>query len=204
MTTRLERALARAAADLSAERLEFAVIGGLAVSVRAEPRLTRDFDLAVAIADDAAAEHAVRALLARGYVTVGLVEQASTRRIATVRLVTPGESAGGIVADLLFASSGIEPEIVAAAEPIEVLPGLRVPVARIGHLIALKLLARDDRQRPQDADDLAALRRVADASEIDRARFAVRLIGERGFHRGRDLAALLGAWIAASEPPSGL
>lgn len=31
------------------------------------------------------------------------------------------------VVDLLFASSGIEPEIVAAAEPLEVLPGLGRP-----------------------------------------------------------------------------
>jgi predicted nucleotidyltransferase len=106
-----------------------------------------------------------------------------------------GESAGGIVADLLFASSGIEPEIVAAAEAIDVLPGLRVPVACVGDLIALKLLARDDRRRPQDADDLAALRRVASAAEIDRARLAIRLIQDRGFHRGRDLPALLGTWL---------
>lgn len=42
--------------------------------------------------------------------------------------------------DLLFASSGIEHEIVAAADPLEVLPDLTVPVARTGHLIALKPL----------------------------------------------------------------
>lgn len=49
-----------------------------------------------------------------------------------------------MVVDVLFASSGIEPELVRAAEPIEVLPSLTVPVARTGHLIAVKLLARDD------------------------------------------------------------
>jgi hypothetical protein len=37
-----------------------------------------------------------------------------------------------------------------------------VPVARIGHLMALKVLARDDRRRPQDFDDLRALRREAE------------------------------------------
>ncbi len=32
--------------------LRWALIGGLAVAVRAEPRFTRDVDLAVAVADD--------------------------------------------------------------------------------------------------------------------------------------------------------
>ncbi len=67
----------------------------------------------------------------------------------------------GRVVDVLFASSGIEPEIVRSAEAIEILPGLVVPVARTGHLIALKLLARDDESRPQDLADLRSLHEVA-------------------------------------------
>jgi hypothetical protein len=46
-----------------------------------------------------------------------------------------GDSAIMIV-DLLFASSGVEAEVVGAAENLEVLPGLWVPVARAGHLLA--------------------------------------------------------------------
>jgi hypothetical protein len=56
----------------------------------------------------------------------------------------------GPVIDLLFASSGIESEVVGDAEPLELLPGLRIGVARTGHLTALKVLARDDVNRPQD------------------------------------------------------
>jgi len=52
------------------------------------------------------------------------------------------------VIDLLFASSGIEPEVVADAEPIELLPDLTMGVARTGHLLALKVLSRDDVSRP--------------------------------------------------------
>lgn len=196
MSTRLQRALDRVASDLTSQQLPFALVGGLAVSVRAEPRLTRDLDLAVALADDAAAEASIRTFVASGYRTIALVENEETNRLATVRLVTPGEEAGGIVADLLFASSGIESEVAHAAERLEVLPGLQLPVARVGHLIAMKLLARDDRHRPQDADDLASLRQVADDGEIERARTAVREIRARGFHRGRDLPALLDDWLA--------
>jgi hypothetical protein len=91
--------------------------------------------------------------------------------------------------DLLFASSGIEPEVVASAEPIELLPRLTMPVARTGHLIALKLLAQDDIERPQDAADLRALLRTASAADLQQAREGVELIVGRGYDRGRDLVA---------------
>jgi predicted nucleotidyltransferase len=97
----------------------------------------------------------------------------------------------GPVVDLLFASSGIEPEIIEAAESLELLPGLHLPVATIGHLIALKVLARDDVERPQDIVDLRALARRASDSERRRAREAVALIHARGYHRDRDLEAAL-------------
>jgi predicted nucleic acid-binding protein len=96
-----------------------------------------------------------------------------------------------VVTDLLFASSGIEREIVEAAERIEVLAGLVTPVATTGHLIAMKLLARDDRHRPADADDLRALGEVADGDAWTAAHAAVQLITERGYDRGRDLSSAL-------------
>ena len=44
--------LRQAAADLDAIGARWAVIGGLAVAFRAEPRFTKDVDVAVAVADD--------------------------------------------------------------------------------------------------------------------------------------------------------
>jgi len=137
----------------------FALVGGLAVSARAEPRLTRDAGLAISVTGDAEAEHLVHELTARMYRVLASVEQGATGRLATIRLAQ-GDS-DGVVIDLLFASSGIEPEIVAAATVLTVVPNLSLPVASVGHLIAMKLLARDDRRRPLDADDLRALRTVA-------------------------------------------
>ena len=64
--------------------------------------------------------------------------------------------------------------------------------------MALKLLARDDRQRPQDLDDLLALRAVGSKQEIDRARHAVALIEARGFHRGRALSSALEDLLSSS------
>ena len=71
------------------------------------------------------------------------MEQEATGRLTTARLVPPGEGEAGVVLNVLFASSGIEPEIAEAAEVLEILPGLRVPIASVGHLLALKLLSQD-------------------------------------------------------------
>jgi hypothetical protein len=89
--------------------------------------------------------------------------------------------------DLLFASSGIELEIVQNAERIRVLEDVEVPVARVGHLIALKVLSRDDVERPQDLLDLRALMKVTTETDVIQARSAMALIVERGYGRGRDL-----------------
>jgi hypothetical protein len=183
----LEAALKRIASELAATRRGWALVGGLAVSARAEPRTTRDVDVAVDVGDDAQAEGVVRELQTRGFQVLAVVEQEVVHRLATARLVSPASTAQGIVVDLLFASSGIEPEIARGAEALEIVPGLVVPVARIGHLLALKVLARDDRRRPQDLDDLRALLRESTDADIADARDGLALIETRGYHRQRRL-----------------
>lgn len=125
------------------------------------PAFTRDVDVAVLVADDAAAELLVRSLTATGYVLSAPVEQEQVGTLA-------------------------------------ILPSLRVPVAGAGHLVALKLLARDDHTRPQDAADLRALRPLLTDEDQHVARTAVTLIEQRGFTRGRPLTALLERYL--SEP----
>ncbi|MCY7417652.1 MAG: nucleotidyl transferase AbiEii/AbiGii toxin family protein, partial [Chloroflexi bacterium] len=164
----LEAATRHILARLAAHAVPAAVVGGLAVSARTEPRFTRDADVCVAIESDAEAEALIRDLRSDGYEVGALVEQESTGRIATVRLDAP-DAGGGVIVDLLFASSGIEAEITATAEVIELFEGLDAPVATIGALIALKLLARDDARRPQDRVDLVALCRVASRSDLHEA-----------------------------------
>lgn len=190
---RLARALASAAAGLA--RHPFALVGGIAVSARVEPRFTRDLDIAVAVADDDGAEAVVREMIARKFRLTTVIEQSATDRLATVRLGAPDETDPGIVVDLLFASSGIEPEIASSADRLEVFAGVVAPVAQSGHLIALKLLARDDLTRPQDAVDLRALIAAASDADLTLAADSVGLIAARGFNRDRDLAAALTAAV---------
>jgi predicted nucleotidyltransferase len=186
----LERSLQTIVGHLHRLDYRFALVGGLAVSARAEPRLTRDADLAVVVNDDHDAEALVLQLRSVGYEIAASVEQEATGRLATIRLL-PRDPADQLVTDLLFASSGIEEEIVAASDDIVVFAGLSVPVATVGHLMAMKLRARDDRRRPADADDLRALAAVAQDDDWQQARTAVELITERGFARERDLVTAL-------------
>ena len=72
-------------------------------------------------------------------------------------------------------------------------------VAMTGHLIALKVLSRDDVRRPQDLVDLRALLRVASRAELARAQQALTLIAARGYHRGRDLMSELNS-LRSSQP----
>jgi hypothetical protein len=182
----LQAALAAIVAELTEQR--FALVGGLAVSARVEPRFTRDIDLAVVVTDDAEAEKLVARLRRSGYATVALVEQEATGRLAMIRL-QHGEDAPTV--DLLFASSGIELETVEAAEPLAVLDDEPLPVARVPHLLAMKILADDPVERPQDRIDAISLIKVATPEELERTADLLDLITSRGANRERDLQTRL-------------
>jgi len=142
--------------------------------------------LAVAVDDDASAEGLVAHLQGLGFSLRLSLEQTALNRLATVRVLPPGEPEEGIVIDLLFASSAIEPEICMEAEEIEIVPGLVVPVARAGHLVATKLLALSP-DRPQDEGDLRVLLERLTPEDHARAVSAVARIEHLGANRGKSL-----------------
>jgi hypothetical protein len=78
--------------DLTRSNADFALVGSLAVSVRTEPRFTRDADFAVAVPGDGEAEALIRHLRARGYEVAALVEQEAVGRLATARLTVAGDA----------------------------------------------------------------------------------------------------------------
>lgn len=189
--TALERALGRVAGELGARGRHFALVGGLAVSARAEPRFTRDVDLAVTVTDDADTEQLVLFLSALGYRPVATVEHDVRKRLATVRLLSPE----GVKVDLLTASSGIEPEVVARASAID-LEGLGpVPVATAEDLLALKVLSMTE-QRLQDRIDAERILQVCRELNLEQVRERLSLITARGYHRDQDLSAKLDTLVA--------
>jgi predicted nucleotidyltransferase len=167
---------------LHKENVKGCIVGGLAVSARCDPRFTRDVDIAVVVNTDEHAEALIHALGTHGFHMHGLVEQEAVGRMAMARLST----ADGLSIDLLIASSGIEAEVVGSAETLEVVRGVLLPVARTGHLIALKLLSVAP-GRETDAADLRNLASVANEDEWKLAGEAVAQIHDRGFARGRQL-----------------
>jgi predicted nucleotidyltransferase len=97
----------------------------------------------------------------------------------------------------------VEPELIARAETLTLLPGLELLVATVADLMALKVLARNDRTRPQDADDLLALLEVASAADRAQVARTLALIQQRGFGRGRRLLQLWRTALAASPERAG-
>ena len=185
-------AAARASAELTELGARFALVGGLAVSAWGEPRYTRDVDLAVAVERDDEAEQLVYELSTRGYEVVTIIEQTTTKRLATARLRRAEDRS--VFIDLLFASSGIERELAATAVRID-----NIPVGRVGHLLALKVLSESER-RLQDRIDIQELAKVATDEDWRTAEAMVRLIKERGFHRGRALVTRLRRWRRGARP----
>lgn len=186
--------LARVLQDVRSDLLDLgiraALIGGIAVSARAEPRFTRDVDLAVAVAGDAEAERLLFLLRGRGYTPIASFENLAVDRLSTVRLVPRRGSEKEVLVDLLLASSGIEAEIVAGSTVIDVFSGVPFPVARVGHLLALKVLSYDAVRRVKDAVDIQALLVEADPAELGVCEEALDLITARGYNRDRDLHAI--------------
>ncbi len=74
----------------------------------------------MAVPDDVQAKRLIRNLHQPGWRLEVLVEQEATQRLANVRLL--GDENSTPVVGLLFASSGLELEIVAAADVLEVFP----------------------------------------------------------------------------------
>ncbi len=190
--TRLDQALQSAVADLTRLDVPCALVGGLAVSLRAQVRFTRDVDLAVRIASDANVESLVRALRSRGYGVKALVEHDDAHRIAIVRLAAPA----GVVLDLLVASSGIESEIVERAELVVWSGATSLRVARNEELVALKVLSASEK-RLQDTLDAHAL--IEAGVDLDVVHANLKAISERGFDRGQDLIAKFAAMAATAR-----
>jgi hypothetical protein len=190
----LEEELRGLLEELGAQGRRFALVGGLAVSVRAEPRFTRDVDLVVSVEDDRDAESLILALQARGYHAVATVEHESVDRLSTVRLRSPG----GLAIDLLFASSGIEPEILREAGPVQV-PGLgTISTAAPEELLAMKILSMGP-TRLKDRMDAQHLLLFVEDLDLDRVRARLQEITARGYHRDRDLLSLLDEVITEVE-----
>lgn len=144
-----ESLLASLAEAFEAEALRYMIIGGQAVLLYGEPRLTRDVD--VTVGADVSALPRVLAVARR----TGLNPRPSDpEAFAAETLVLPCEDPDtGIRVDFVFSSSDYEAVAMARARPVTV-AGRTVAYASPEDLIIHKLVAG----RPRDLDDIRSVR----------------------------------------------
>jgi Nucleotidyl transferase AbiEii toxin, Type IV TA system len=179
---KLARALSGLTRALEAQGLRFAVVGGLAASARGEARFTRDVDVAILVGTDPDAEAVVFSLNRVGYVLIATVEQEATKRLATARL----RDSDGIVCDLIFATCGIEHEVVDSAEKLELFQNVSVPTATAEALLAMKTLSATPK-RARDFEDIRAILRENSDFDESLVKELLATIERRGYARGQNL-----------------
>jgi hypothetical protein len=186
--------------QLNSQNIKYAIVGGFAVSFYGYERTTKDIDLAIMTDSDRESEKIIQQLFAYGFTQKAILEHQPSGRLATIRLNSPRlHNYGSVVVDLLFASSGIENEIVHEAKSHELTPNLTVNIASVVHLITMKVLAFDPFSRAQDGADIMALLKLLNDEEIAKVKVNLELITERGFERGKDLQNEFKKFIKASN-----
>jgi predicted nucleotidyltransferase len=140
--------IARLARTLADRELSFMLIGGQAVLVHGEPRLTQDVDLTLAASperlDDVLAVCAAAGLSPLPHDAVAFVRDTF--------VLPAAEQATGIRVDFVFSTTPYEAGAIARAVRIDV-NGVPVPFAAAEDLILHKLFAG----RPRDQEDAAGV-----------------------------------------------
>jgi len=168
--------LADAASLLKAERIPYALIGALAVSVRGEPRLTSDVDMII----DTDVERAVAlagALVATRFKPLfdDVAEVVQRSFMLPLR-----HRQTNVKLDLAIGLSGFEKQAVARAKRMEV-GGTTLPVATTEDLILMKVVAG----RPRDEQDLQGLM-IAQGERLDWD-YCLKTAAELGDALGQDV-----------------
>lgn len=156
----LHGALSALAQWLESQQVPYALIGGLAVSLHAEPRFTEDIDAVIWVDDRrwpdllrVAADHGIEP---RRH---DALEFAQRSRVLLL------QHRSGVPLDISCGAIPFELDLIEQAEPIDI-GGVSVRVARPDRLIVMKVVAN----RPQDWADIDALLKAHPAVDVDRIR----------------------------------
>jgi hypothetical protein len=143
--TSLERLLAALTSQLGRAGLPFMLIGGQAVLLHGEPRLTEDVDATLG------ADPSKLGALLEACAVLGLVPlPQNVESFVAETFVLPVRHAGtGVRVDFIFSSTEYEHQAIRRAQPVT-LAGEAVPFATAEDLIIHKLFAA----RPRDLEDV--------------------------------------------------
>lgn len=148
MDSLLQSALADICSQLHNRQVRFALIGGVAASLRGRIRATEDIDLVVMTDVNGALE---LALNLDGKVFQPLFPEFE-KVIRTAYILALEHRPTSVTLDLAIAVSGFEQQVIRRSNLVNII-GTRVPVATAEDLILMKILAG----RPQDNQDIAGM-----------------------------------------------
>jgi hypothetical protein len=173
----LQTTLVDAVNYLETEGVAYALIGGLAVSLRGQPRLTADVDMVI-LADVQRSLALVRGLEATSFKPLfdDVAEVVERAYILPLR-----HRSTNVKVDLALGVSGFERQVLARAERL-VLAGTSIAVATAEDLLIMKILAG----RPQDDQDVEGLM-IAQGRNLDWS-YCLNLAEQLGQALGQDLA----------------
>lgn len=142
------RLIAALARELASRDLPFMLIGGQAVLLHAEPRLTKDIDITLGATPDRLDD----VLDTCAALKLCLLPEDVEAFARKTFVVPAAEAETGIRVDFIFSSTPYEAGAIDRAERVDVL-GEEVPFAAAEDLILHKLFAG----RPRDLEDAAAV-----------------------------------------------
>lgn len=185
----LQRTLFDVVSFLDAERIPYALIGGLAVSLRGQPRMTADVDMVI-LADVPRSLALVQALEGTNFKPLfdGVAEVVQKAFILPLRHRTTN-----VKVDLALGLSGFERQAMARAEKLQ-LAGVSISVVTAEDLLMMKVLAG----RPQDDQDIQGLM-IAQGRRLD-WNYCMQLAVELGEALGQDLATRIATLQIKSGP----
>ena len=132
---------------LAKQGIPSAVIGGLAVAIWGEPRLTRDVDLKILLKREEA------------FRLIGLLKQTyqyladdPEKTLRDVGFLFVRESDGPRI-DLLLADTTYDQEVIRRACPMEVAHGISLTICRAEDLLIYKMIST----RPRDREDVRGI-----------------------------------------------
>ena len=133
---------------LRAQGVSYAVIGGIATTVRGEPRFTADVDVVVGIDLDRALQ-LLDSLISSPFrpLFTDVADVVKKAFILPIRHIS-----SGIRVDMAIGMTGFERQLIARATEATI-GGRSIPVATAEDLILLKVLAG----RPRDVDDVSRI-----------------------------------------------
>lgn len=178
MNEPLRKTLADAVSFLQAKGVPYALIGGLAVSLRGQPRMTADVDLVIAV-DIEQARALADSLPSSSFRPLfdDFIEVLETAFLLPLR-----HRVTNVKVDIAIGLSGFERQAVARAEILQ-LAGTPVSVATAEDLLIMKVLAG----RPQDEQDLYGLV-LAQGNRLD-WEYCLSLASDLGQAIGQDLVS---------------